>query len=84
MKLAKVFEYLKTLAKVKRNFLQECVNELPENAEKLAGRAEAYDDMAREIESIEMDLMPEPVAQQTQTTQPKPFWDNEAQGHLKH
>lgn len=55
MKLGKLFEYLKTLAKVKRNFVTELADETDNAIEKarLEGKAEALEDFIKDVESAQ-------------------------------
>lgn len=56
MKLGRLFEYLKTLAKVKRNFVTELADETTNAVEKarLEGKAEALDDFIKDVESAQL------------------------------
>lgn len=59
MKLAKVLDYLATLCKLKRNFARDMADECDSVVDQkyFQGRAEAFDEMAKEADAAQSDLM---------------------------
>ena len=59
MKLAKVLDYLATLCKLKRNFARDMAEECDSVVDQkyFQGRAEAFDEMAKEADAAQSDLM---------------------------